>query len=161
MGFGPFLACHNDNDNDEYNDNDDYNDSDNLVDHDRVFEVVSLSREGIISLNSVDIFRGLLHESVHILVVLDALVNPSGDGPDGVAESGPQLPGEGVRSDHLHILGRALKYFVNEIFLLIEIFSPVLAPCPACRTSCLAGESGAEWRPLIGPDQQRYCAMIG
>ena len=62
-----------------------------LVGHDRVFVEVGLRREGIIPLNSVDILSILLHQSVHILKVLAALVNPRGDGPHGVAEAGSDL----------------------------------------------------------------------
>ena len=79
----------------------------NLVDDDTVSVAVGLSREGIIPINSENIFRRLLHQSVHILKVLAALVSGGADGLDGVAEAGPDLPAEGLRPDHLHLLGGA------------------------------------------------------
>ena len=79
----------------------------NLVDDDTVSVAVGLGREGIISINSVNIFRGLLHQSVHIFKVLAALVSLGGEGPHGVTEAAPDLPGKGVRPDDLNVLGWA------------------------------------------------------
>ena len=69
--------------------------------------VVGLCREGIISIDSVNIFSILLHQSVHIFKILAALVNLGDEGPHGVTEAGPDLPGEGVLPDDLNILGGA------------------------------------------------------
>ena len=94
--------------------------------------VVGLSREGIIPINSVNIFRGLLHQSVHIFKVLAALVSLGGDGPHGVAEAGPDLPGEGVRPDDIYP-GLSLVELLHYCSLIGRELQSVATPALLCH----------------------------